>query len=107
MVHIQVMKIYDAIQSVVTSFDYIERITKSRYAVLKVNGKEYRYKEYLVHCEPGKYDAVLVFKLSDGSIDIDRTSITVYIKNKTRYFTYTPPKEDGRELIYVFMNKIE
>lgn len=69
-------------------YDHIETIHKSRVLQSKGSKRIYNYTEYLVHSEPGSYDAVLIFEKQDTRELIAlKTKINVYLRGTARYMT--------------------
>jgi len=95
------MELDQLINFVVERFDHVERIYKSRILTQKHGGRMYNYIEYLIHCPPGEYDGILVFK-SGNDIQTLSTHITVYSRGTARYFSFTLPKTE-KQLVYVFL----
>ncbi len=58
-------------------YDHVETLTKMRIASSKRSKRIYNYAEYLVHCEPGDYEGILVFRTPNG-ISAISTVVTVY-----------------------------
>jgi len=86
-------------------FDYVETIIKSRIVSNRRNRRIYNYTEYLVHCEPGDYDAILVFKDNNG-ISAISTRLTVYNRGTARYFIYNTV-DPNKKIVMVFLKKIQ
>ncbi len=98
-------KIPDVIQTLVDNFDHVEFIQKFRVVVNRKDGKTYMYKEYIVHCDPGKYDATIVFKTKEGKLEIYNNELTVYDRKTARYFIFKVPDEFEKELILVLLKR--
>jgi len=92
--------VYDLMQ-----YDHVETIYRYRVLSQKRAGRIYNYFEYLVHAQPGNYDAILVFKTPDG-YQIISTNITVYHRGTARYFSYTVHNQD-KQLVMVLLKHTE
>lgn len=86
-------------------YDHVETIYRYRILSQKRGGRIYNYYEYLVHAQPGNYDAVLVFKTPDG-YQVISTNITVYHRGTARYFSYTVHNTDKR-LVMILLKSTE
>ena len=89
-------------------FDHIEKIHRYRVIRQTVKGKVYESKEYLVHCDEGVYNAILVYENPNGSVEYYTTRVSVYRKSGSTYFTYTLPGEfeEGKKLVLVLMKSV-
>jgi len=85
-------------------FDHVETLSKMRIASSRRNKRIYNYAEYLVHCEPGDYEAILVFSTPNG-ISAISTVVTVYNRGTARYFIFNNTDPDKR-IVMVFLKKI-
>jgi len=88
-----------------TKYDHVETIYRYRILSQKIGGRIYNYFEYLIHAQPGNYDAVLVFKTPDG-YQIISTNVTVYHRGTARYFSYNLHSQDKR-LVLVLLKSTE
>jgi len=105
---LQVMKIHEVTEYLDKNFDHVERIQKHRFVSKKdkKTGRVTNYKEYLVHCEPGEYEGVLVFKTKEGSYEMYITTIVVYRRANTFYFIHKIPDEENKELVFVYLKRL-
>lgn len=88
-----------------SQFDYVESISKMRLMSQKRNKRIYNYVEYLVHCEPGDYEGILLFRTPNG-LNALSTQITVYNRGTARYFVFNTIDPD-KKLIMVFLKKLQ
>jgi len=88
-----------------SQFDYIETISKMRVMSQKRNKRIYNYVEYLIHCEPGDYEGILLFKTPNGITALS-TQVTVYNRGTARYFVFNTIDPD-KKLIMVFLKKLQ
>ncbi len=100
-----VAKTPEVVQFLVDNFTHVEFIQRFRVVVRRKDGKVSMYKEYLVHCDPGEYDATLVFKTKEGKLEIYNTKLTVYDRKTARYFVYVVPNELEKDLVLVLFRK--
>ncbi len=105
----QVVKIPEVTEYLDKNFDHVERIQKHRFVSKKDKrtGRVTNYKEYLVHCEPGEYEGVLVFKNKDGVYEMYVTTINVYRRANTYYFIHKVPNDENKELVFVYLKRLD
>lgn len=101
------VKIPEITEYLEKNFDHVERIQKYRIVNNKdkKTGKIATYREYLVHCDEGEYEAVLIFKTKDGRYELYITRLVVYRRAQSHYFIYKVSNEENKELVFVYLKK--